>query len=400
MRHQLKQTSHQHGPPRRYSPLSQRYEREPPSIDQDGFVKPLLPLYKPLPPAYIDTPTPANRIYHLKEVDPNQTSRQSYSTPPTLSSKRPRDIADPDDPFVGRSKFDMSPRNTSSPASHRIIQASFKLPPLRHDLSPRLVEEESLKTLPTGLTQLEPQGRGNNKESEAPAWTERDATSQTDVSSRSLRYILAPETVAASNDDRRGSPAVKNLLGPHHAQQTWPEMYGNPLSTCSRPLDSVVKETSDTQQSTAERKDHMSKVTSSAPCNDTVREANAPQEEVTKPADHRTSEPEQASLPNVGTPIAKAHQAGMAPGEIPRPSFPMPSSAASVTAHIARASSLYALSPDELSHSINSILLEDGFVPFVSLLLLRRACFSIQRPWLNVRYSARSKGLANNIGNF
>lgn len=382
MRHLAKQTSHQHGPPQRYSPTSQRYETKPPSLDQDGFVKPLLPLYKPLPPAYIDTPTPANRIYHLKEVDPNQTSRQSYSTPPTLSSKRPREVADADDPFVERSRFDMSPRNTSGPASHRILQESFKLPPLRHDLSPRPVEEESLKTLPTGLTQLGPQGGENNKESGAPARTEGDATLQRGISSRSLRYILAPETVAASKDDHGGLPTVNNSSGLHHEQQTWPEMYGNPLTTCSRPLDSVVKETSDRQQSTAEGMDHMSKVTSSAPCNDTVREVNAPQEEVTKPADHRTSEPEQASLPKVGTPIAKAHQAGIAPSEIPRPSFPVPLSAVSVTAHIARPSSLYSLSPDELSHSINSILLEDGFVPFVSLLFVRRVCASIQRFWL------------------
>lgn len=365
MTRQTRQASHLHPQPRHLSPPTQRYQIRPPSFDQDGFVKPLLPVYKPLPPAYIDTPTPANRIYHLKEVDPNRTSHQSYSSSPAFSSKRPLVVPDADDPF-GPSHFNES-RYVSNPVQHKDLQESFKLPPLRHDTSPGPVEEESMKSLPTGLTQLEPQGQGHNNLSERRVDMAKEATPQRNVSSRSLRQILAPETVSAPQENDGDMLPTMNQSGRAHEQKPWPEIYGDPLSTSSGLLVNSVKETSDVQQPTPEGFTKTSAESQSAQQNDPAQAANAPQLDTSKLTNVRVSVPDQAPLSKATEPVLPAQEAGATPCGISRPTTTALPPTVTVTAHITQASSLYALLPEELSHAINSILLEDGFVPFVSL---------------------------------
>lgn len=359
---QPKQTRHLHLQTGRHSPPTQLYASRPPSFDQDGFAKPLLPVYKPLPPAYIDTPTPANRIYHLKEVDPNRTSHQGHFR---SSSKRPLVVSDADDPFGGPSHFH-TPRYVSSPVQHQEIQESFKLPPLRHDTSPGPVEEDSMKTMPTGLTQLEPQGQWNNNLNEGRVETEKVATPQRNVSSRSLRQILAPETVSAPKE-HDGGALPTNHSGRAQEQKPWPEIYGDPLSTSSRLLVSSVKETSDARISTPEGVHKTSVAAQFTQQNERPQVANASQENTSTPTNVRALEPDKAPLSRVAAPMPPAQEAITAARETLRTISPPRPSTMSVTAHITQPSSLYTLLPGELSHAINSILLEDGFIPFVSL---------------------------------
>lgn len=368
---QRKDVRLEHLQTRQYSSAQQRYETKPPSIDQDGFVKPLPPHRKPLSFAYIDTPTPANRIYHLREVDPNRTPHENYSTPPTLALKHPREVSNVDDPFAAASGNHILAHSASSPAPHGFMQESFKLPPLRHDGSPRPVEEECLETLPTGLTQLEPQGQKHNRESGEQAGTAKEATPQRNVSSRSLRYILAPETATSpKGNDRGATPALASLFQSDldQVEKPWPGLYGNPSSTASRGLMNSVKETSDRQQATAEPMKKKSDSTSFAQRDDLPHSLTAPQKDVSESVNDRASEPAgQASIPKT----LQVQDIERALCGTPRPAPTVPLSPTPITAHITRASSLYALCPDELSHVINSILLEDGFVPFVSIRFVR-----------------------------
>lgn len=325
----------------------------------DGFVK-------PLPPAYIDTPTPANRIYHLKEVDPNQRSRGNPASSAAASSKRPAKALGADDSFFrGTPRF--SPlRHAFDPAERQNIQESFKLPPLRHDANIRPLDEESLMTLPTGFTQLELPDPAHNAENVRGAVIEgKEVSPRADVSSRSLRRILAPETVSISEDIGNLAPRL-GPAGQVQALKPWPEIYGDPVSVPSRMLASSAKETSSLQRTV----DGVSETRPAGQPNqrgDFIEIAKTVKEDGLKSTDHSARGSEmQEPLPGATERSTRIHNTETAHREIVGMPRSSPPPASSVTAKITQSASLYALSPEELDDAINTIITEDGFVPFVS----------------------------------
>lgn len=212
-------------------PLMDRQPRRnrQPSLDQDGFAKPLAP-------AYIDTPTPANRIYHLSQLDPNQR-RQDARRPVAASPRKTRTTARVTtyDSFQdSRHATELVERGSAAPINHPHAHRSA-LPPLRQQMSCPPYISESVESRPTGYTLPPPPGEDSG---EMPRSDSPQAASRLVGYSRPEPEILAPETV--SNAMREKGASVK----------AWPAIYSRPSSGL-RAMESVIGETPGLQRTDA-----------------------------------------------------------------------------------------------------------------------------------------------------
>ncbi|GHJ86340.1 hypothetical protein NliqN6_2742 [Naganishia liquefaciens] len=303
-----------------------------PSYDQDGFVKPLAP-------AYIDTPTPANRIYHLGQLDPNQRrergSRSSTTSPKKMRLATPAAI---NGPFQNSRYAPESGWRGSTASIGYQDPRSAVIPPFRQPMSCPPFSNESVESRPTGYTLPSPPGVDP-----VDAQTCDSSHARTHGYARPEPRILATETVSNVITDQGASP------------KRWPAVYGR-QSSGSRATMSAVQETPGFHRTDALRQDAL--------VEDPDESNGQAQQTVVRPLG-----PNANHVPDIAE---DHHESGPVPRDGPIVHAEMPDVATHLTAQILRSSSLYALSFDELEDAIDEIIMEEGFIPFVE---------KIERSW-------------------
>ncbi|KAJ9112611.1 hypothetical protein QFC19_000631 [Naganishia cerealis] len=327
------------------------------TLDGDGFVKPYAP-------AVIDTPTPANRIYHLKQVDPNVRKVKQNFNPSSVSSpsKKPANPVDRNDLSVRekvthgkRADLDIQRKHTESFHSRQ----EPLLPGIRLDDSlpgPQGEVEESMD-YPTGMTQIVFQYQAEQIARQQAQNSARNVSTTKD-SPHSLRHILAPETVATSGrlDDSLTLPAIASSETPKFGHL--PSIYGAQEAirlSDGYPGDSNL-DAAETVQRVAE-KSKPGPMEGVMPSRDSSAEGRGLNDQSYRsPCDPpRTANTSFAQAPTSQNLHQETLQQVTTDATVTQP----------LTATITRPSSLYTLSAENLDAVINEILAEDGFVAFV-----------------------------------
>lgn len=326
------------------------------SVDQDGFVKPFAP-------AIIDTPTPANRIYHLKPVDPNiRKAKDITNRFPMLSptkgfnnavhvndSPLPKDIS-PNLPL----KLPIDSRNAGSLHTG---QQGVRLPSigLKQSIAEQEEDADESMTLPTGMTQIV-LGWKAEQEARERAKQQDQHTSPAKASPHSLRHILAPDTVPAHQQAR--SQHNFSLISPTTSpgDAPWPSIYGV-QQAISRSVDKSTSAVLDTYSALDKIRNNRSENSLSAhSLNVSPAQAGSGMRDTPSGIrrDGRIS-PDRALSSKTQPQDTRQEEARILP------------TTQRVTANITQVSTLYTLSADDLDAVINDILEEDGFVPFVRI---------------------------------
>lgn len=330
----LPESSYAFPPPLRDRRISPEPFKRPPSVDHDGFAKPLAP-------AYIDTPTPANRIYHLKQLDPNQKRSDTHRAV-AASPKKSTGMASvaTRDPYQdGRCIPDPFWRGSAVPTEHRNAR-DLVTPPIRQQMSCPPYINESIESRPTGYT-LPPPPDGHRTDMQH---SELHGPLIGFGFAGPLGKILAPETASIAHANNATTSA-----------KPWPTVYGRPISSGSRAGVSAVAETPGLQQTGAlPQEARAGGIATSEHAYTHDQEAM----HVMSTEKKREKAANQREVSLEARPVASA--------EDPRHPLSMRHVTTHLKANVTQSSSLYALSVEELEDAINEILVEPGFVPFVS----------------------------------
>lgn len=353
----------------RNRPLRREARQQPPgSVDQDGFVKPFAP-------AIIDTPTPANRFYHLKPIDPNTRKGKGPVSQLSVVSPSKKSMHDvyADAALVVR---DLSPdlphelpaEQKNAGTSHSDQQYA-RLPSIGMvgSIAEREEDLDESLSVPTGMTQIvlgwkaEQEARKSEQEAQDKAKNRILPMSPTKASPHSLRHILAPETIPTEKprDDLRNI-ATDPSSAPT-SNDPWPLFYAtqNAISPSATDIASGVLDTHKTaQRNSIESKDKTGNYLSAQNHGIEAKQAND-EASVSDAAPMAVGNSLSARAPTTQIPHQGVTMEEVGPNLITQP----------LIANITQVSTLYTLSADDLDDAINEILAEPGFVPFVSTFL-------------------------------
>lgn len=197
---------------------------------------------------------------------------------------------------------------------------------------------ESIESRPTGYTLPPPPGGGLV---DMPCPDSRQGASRLVGYSRPEPEVLAHETVSNATWEKGAS--VK----------PWPAVYGRP-SSGSRAMVSVIGETPGFQRTDALQQGSLAGEVERNHDRPLTNSRQSVENHMLRKGDEISGNPEDhvetRSIPSDG----------------PLDQLTVQNMATHLTAKITRSSSLYALSFEELEDAVNKIIMEEGFIPFVS----------------------------------
>ncbi|KAJ9110512.1 hypothetical protein QFC22_006719 [Naganishia vaughanmartiniae] len=335
-------------------PVRREYMYPPPgSVDKDGFAKPYVP-------AMIDTPTPANRVYHLNPLDPNIRKAQEAAHHLPVFSPIKRSVPVVKDALVPPDLSSDLPIDLQSqrkdPGSYHSPQQQLQLASIGMGGYVKGqadgLDKPMIQLIETTQTDL------GWKSKQTAAEKERNQIrrlSPAKASPHSLRHILAPDTVPPQRNVNNEQLSASTSSAKPTRDAPWPVIYGSQAAISSS-VGNAISGVADTHKTMEDypAKSYAKNDMSAQCLEEYGRRAK-------EGAHNESSSPRRAgNVSRIQTPSDQIQHPG-APQEVSR----VDPASQPVTANITQISTLYTLSADDLDAVIDDILAEDGFIPFV-----------------------------------